>query len=41
MAAENDQITIDLNSNNSKTIINYLYMELFRVDDSNETFSGF
>ena len=28
-----------LNSNNSET--NYLYMELFCVDDSNEVVSGF
>ena len=34
MAAENEQITSNLN-------INYLYMELFLVDDSNEVFSGF
>ena len=39
MAAENCQITSYLNSNNSQT--NYLYMELFHVDDSNEVFSGF
>ena len=39
MAAENCQITSNLNSNNSQ--INYLYMELFHVDDSNEVFSGF
>ena len=39
MAAENEQITSNLNSNNSQT--NYLYMELFCVDDSNEVFSGF
>ena len=39
MAAENGQITSNLNSNNSQT--NYLYMELFHVDDSNEVFSGF
>ena len=38
MAAENGQITSNLNSNNSQT--NYLYMELFHVDDSNEVFSG-
>ena len=39
MVAENGQITSNLNSNNSQT--NYLYMELFHVDDSNEVFSGF
>ena len=39
MAAENEQITSNLNSNNSQT--NYLYMELLHVDDSNEVFSGF
>ena len=39
MATENGQITSNLNSNNSET--NYLYMELFYVDDSNEVFSGF
>ena len=39
MAAENCQITSNLNSNNSQT--NYLYMELFHVNDSNEVFSGF
>ena len=39
MAAENCQMTSDINSNNSQT--NYLYMELFHVDDSNEVFSGF
>ena len=39
MDAENCQITNNLNSNNSQT--NYLYMELFYVDDSNEVFSGF
>ena len=39
MATENGQITSNLNSNNSQT--NYLYMELFHVDDSNEVFSGF
>ena len=39
MATENCQITSNLNSNNSQT--NYLYMELFHVDDSNEVFSGF
>ena len=39
MATENEQITSNLNSNNSQT--NYLYMELFHVDDSNEVFSGF
>ena len=33
------QITSNLNCNNSQT--NYLYMELFHVDDSNEVFSGF
>ena len=38
MAAENEQITSNLNSNNSQT--NYLYMELFQLDDSNEVFSG-
>ena len=39
MATENSQITSNLNSNNSQT--NYLYMEVFHVDDSNEVFSGF
>ena len=39
MATENEQITSNLNSNNSQT--NYLYTELFHVDDSNEVFSGF
>ena len=39
MATENCQMTSDINSNNSQT--NYLYMELFHVDDSNEVFSGF
>ena len=39
MAAENCQITSNLNSNNSQT--NYLYMELFHVDDNNEVFSSF
>ena len=39
MAAENEQITNNFNSNNSQT--NYLYMEVFHVDDSNEVFSGF
>ena len=39
MVAENEQITSNLNSNNSQT--NHLYMELFHVDDSNEVFSGF
>ena len=39
MATENCQITSNLNSKNSQT--NYLYMELFHVDDSNEVFSGF
>ena len=34
MAAEHGQITSNLNSNNSQT--NYLYMELFHVDDSND-----
>ena len=38
MAADNEQITTNLNSNNSQT--NYLYMELFHVDDSNGVFSG-
>ena len=38
-AAENCQIISNLNSNNSQT--NYLYMELFHIDDSNEVFSGF
>ena len=32
MVAENVQLTINLNSNNSQT--NYLYMELFQVDDT-------
>ena len=39
MAAENEQITSNLDGNNSQ--INYLYMELFHIDDSNEVFSGF
>ena len=39
MATENCQITSNLNSNNSQP--NYLYMELFHVDGSNEVFSGF
>ena len=38
MAAENEQITKNLNCNSSQT--NYLYMELSRVYDSNEAFSG-
>ena len=39
MAAENEQLTSNLNSNKSQT--NYLCMELFHVDNSNEVFSEF
>ena len=41
MATENEQITITINLNRNNSQTNYLYIELFHVDDSNEAFSGF